>query len=195
MKTLYFSTNNSAGVAVPFRGGTVDAISVTAGGSNYTSAPSVTIGTSNNGVTATAIATIANGAVSSISITSEGTGYTAAPTVTFSGGGGTGATATATVSTADTVIKVLKKLVIGNPIASGNIYVYHNANAIGGSALNLAVRITLPATLRAGEVIYDFTPNFGTDVEASGIELREGGSVVLDGAMQVTFLWDFMMEE
>lgn len=71
----------------------VRSIEVTAGGSGYTSAPTVTISGS-----ATATATInADGQVNGVAVTGNGTGYLAEPTITFSGGGGTGAEAKATM--------------------------------------------------------------------------------------------------
>jgi len=73
-------------------GSKVDDIAVTAGGSGYTSAPTVNVAGS-----ATATATISGGVVTAITVTAAGSGYTAAPGVTFSGGGGSGATATATM--------------------------------------------------------------------------------------------------
>ncbi len=70
---------------------------VTAGGSGYTSLPTVTFsGGGGSGATATALTTAA-GVLVGIRMTAFGSGYTSAPTVTISGGGGTGATATAQV--------------------------------------------------------------------------------------------------
>lgn len=69
---------------------------VTAGGSAYTTAPTVSF-TGGGGSGATGTATIAAGAVTAITITNPGFGYTSAPAVAFAGGGGTGATATSTV--------------------------------------------------------------------------------------------------
>lgn len=66
-------------------------VPVTAGGTGYTSAPTVAI-TSGGGSSATAHATFAGGAVTGIVIDNPGSGYTSAPTVTLTGGGGTGAT-------------------------------------------------------------------------------------------------------
>jgi len=67
-------------------------VAVTAGGSGYTSAPTVTI-TGGSGGSATA--TVSGGAVTAVTMTAYGSGYTALPTISFSGGGGSGATATA----------------------------------------------------------------------------------------------------
>lgn len=74
--------------------GRVTRARVTAGGTLYTSAPTVNL-TGGGGTGATAVATVANGAVVSVRITNGGTGYTSAPTVGFSGGGGSGAAANA----------------------------------------------------------------------------------------------------
>ena len=88
-------------------GSSITAITVGAGGSGYTAAPSVTIGPPNdttNGVQAAATATISGGAVTAITITTAGSGYSAAPTVTLTGGNGSSATATATIGTPNTVV-------------------------------------------------------------------------------------------
>jgi hypothetical protein len=69
-------------------------LSLTAGGSGYTGAPTVSI-SGGGGSGATATAYITNGVVIGFRMGSLGTGYTTAPTVTLSGGGGSGAAATA----------------------------------------------------------------------------------------------------
>jgi len=71
---------------------------VTAGGSGYSSVPTVAI-TGGGGYGATATATISGGAVTAITVTNPGREYTSTPTITISGGGGSSATATATVGT------------------------------------------------------------------------------------------------
>jgi hypothetical protein len=63
-------------------GGAVTTISVTNGGSGYTTAPIVTI-SGGGGSGATATATISGGAVTTISVTNGGSGYTSAPSVSF----------------------------------------------------------------------------------------------------------------
>ena len=74
---------------------------VTAAGSGYTSAPSVTFDAPTGAATATATATIGsvdflNGKIVRIGVTSGGAGYSATPTVTV-GGDGSGATAEAII--------------------------------------------------------------------------------------------------
>ena len=83
--------------SVKYRG--LDAFTITAGGSGYTSAPTVTINPvqTGEGSGATATATVSGGAVTAITLTATGAGYTEGATVAFSGGGGSGATATCTI--------------------------------------------------------------------------------------------------
>ena len=76
----------------------VASATVTAGGSGYSSAPTVTFSAPGVGITATGTATVSGGAVTAITITNAGNGYTSAPTITFSGGGGSGAAATAVLA-------------------------------------------------------------------------------------------------
>ncbi|GAB0116886.1 right-handed parallel beta-helix repeat-containing protein [Acidisoma sp. 7E03] len=71
-------------------------LKLTAGGSGYTSAPTVTI-SGGGGSGATAIAYVYNGAVIGFRMQTLGSGYTSVPSVSFSGGGGSGAAATAVV--------------------------------------------------------------------------------------------------
>ena len=93
----------------------VQKIKVTAGGSNYTSAPTVTITSPSVdfGITATAVAVIKNDKVDSIDIISSGRGYESTPTITIAGGGGSGATASLVMK--DKYYAVLKS----TPISSG----------------------------------------------------------------------------
>ena len=79
-------------------GGSVSGISVAAGGSGYTSAPTVTLSAPPANTTATATSSYSSGKVTTITVKTGGTGYTSAPTITLSGGGGSGAQATATVT-------------------------------------------------------------------------------------------------
>jgi len=71
-------------------------VNVTAGGSGYSAAPSVSI-TGGGGTGATATANVL-GSVASYTITNAGTNYTTVPIVQITGGGGSGATATATLT-------------------------------------------------------------------------------------------------
>ena len=79
----------------------VSATTITAGGSGYTTAPTVTFSGGTATRQAKGIAVLSSGAVASIIITDPGRYSTssAAPTITISGGGGSSATATATLGT------------------------------------------------------------------------------------------------
>ena len=87
-------------------GGPIATLTVTAGGANYATVPTVTISDPQEptGTTATATATLTADAVTAITITNAGSGYTTAPTVTITGGSGSGATATGTIGSANSVI-------------------------------------------------------------------------------------------
>ena len=84
----------------------VTSITVTNGGSGYTSAPTVTI-SGGAGSAATATATVEGGAVTAVTIDNNGYNYTSAPTVAFSGGGGSSAAATAAIHTGEFTIGYL----------------------------------------------------------------------------------------
>lgn len=72
------------------------AVILLAGGSGYTSDPTVTI-SGGGGSGATAVAHVSGGAVVSLEMTAAGNGYESAPAISFSGGGGSGAQAQATL--------------------------------------------------------------------------------------------------
>lgn len=80
----------------------IRSISVTNGGSGYTTTPTITI-SGGDGIGATVQAvTLSSGVITNILLSNKGSGYTAAPTITISDpdtAGGTTAAATATLST------------------------------------------------------------------------------------------------
>ena len=94
----------SSGVNIS-NGGTVTAITRTAGGTGYATAPTVAISapTTAGGVQATATVAVSAGAITTFTITNAGSGYVEQPTVSFSGGGGSGAAAYATVGAEPTI--------------------------------------------------------------------------------------------
>jgi hypothetical protein len=87
-------------------GNRVTSITVTNGGTGYTTAPTITVapsytlstGTGIIGDAALATATVSGGRITSINVTSSVGFYTTPPTVTITGGGGTGAVATAVLT-------------------------------------------------------------------------------------------------
>jgi hypothetical protein len=78
------------------KGGVSPVLTITAGGSLYTSAPTVAIN-GGSGTGATAVATIGTPAVTAVNVITGGTQYGPAPGVVFAGGGGSGAAATAVI--------------------------------------------------------------------------------------------------
>jgi FtsP/CotA-like multicopper oxidase with cupredoxin domain len=78
--------------------GQIGSLTLSNGGSGYSSKPSVTIAPPVSGTQATASLTFAGATVNSLSLVTKGSGYTSAPLVGFSGGGGTGAAASATIT-------------------------------------------------------------------------------------------------
>ncbi len=93
--------NISGGVIFKYSGGSwtqssvpnpVSAVTITNGGSGYTSAPAVSFsGGGGSGAAGTAQIDPNKREVTSVTITNRGSGYTSAPTVSFTGGGGSGA--------------------------------------------------------------------------------------------------------
>jgi hypothetical protein len=79
------------------QGGKVRAITISTGGTGYTSATAIVTGPDWGGTLPTLITQVAGGAVTSVTVVDGGSGYSSAPTVTIIGNG-SGATATATVS-------------------------------------------------------------------------------------------------
>jgi len=114
------SVNQGAGIwldAILASNGTVGSATVTAGGTGYGTAPTVTINDP-TGTGATGFATIANGSVINVTITNGGTGYTA-PTISFSGGGGSGAAATANLAVLQSAnLTVMGALITNNKALS-----------------------------------------------------------------------------
>jgi len=99
--TNYMPVRKIAGTGQPTFdvNGELDSITVTAGGSGYTSAPTVII--EGDGTGATATATLTGDAVTSITIDTAGRGYSFA-LIQFSGGGGSGAQATVQLGSTET---------------------------------------------------------------------------------------------
>jgi hypothetical protein len=79
-----------AAATAAFAGGIVTSITITNGGSGYTTLPTISF-TGGGGTGATATAVLTPTSITSITVTAAGSGYTSAPTVGFTGGGGTGA--------------------------------------------------------------------------------------------------------
>lgn len=96
--TLTYATAQTTGDS-PLDAGRVKTITVTSGGTGYTTAPTVTITNVGGGSpsAATATAVISGGAVTAVNVVGRGANYTTAPAISLSGGGGSGATARAEI--------------------------------------------------------------------------------------------------
>ena len=75
--------------------GALDVILVTAGGTNYSSTPTITI--TGDGANATATATVVGGVITAITVQNRGSGYSTA-TISITDGTGSGATAAAIIA-------------------------------------------------------------------------------------------------
>ena len=117
----------------------VDTITVTNGGSGYTTAPTVTIAApaGPSGITATAFASILNGSVTEITLITSGSQYTTIPSITISAPG-SGTTATATATTA--------------PI----YYTINSSTPIVSGTTTLTLEENLNNTVSTGSTVYFF---------------------------------------
>jgi hypothetical protein len=95
---VFKKMNTSATAASATAKLTVVSITVTNGGTLYTSVPAVTFGNANGGTGATGTAVLTDGVVTSVTVTNGGTGFTGVETLTIAAPGGGGVTATATAS-------------------------------------------------------------------------------------------------
>ncbi len=119
--------------------GSVASIAVTAAGSGYTSAPTVSFTASSMQATPT--------------ITAGGSGYTAPPIITINGGGGAGALAVGLISPGGQVVGALIACTGWGYTSAGTVTVT-SSNGLGGGATasaNLATPVAT-ATISAGQV-------------------------------------------
>jgi len=95
----YINLVRQRGHGKVLNGTNIYSINVTAGGSGYTTVPTVTLSGGGFTEAATATASILNGRVTAITVITPGSFYKTVPTITIAGTTGTGAQATATLST------------------------------------------------------------------------------------------------
>jgi hypothetical protein len=171
---------------------TVETITITNGGSGYTSAPTVSITspTGPNGITATAFATLNGGTVSEITIISSGNQYTSAPSVTISApDSGVTATATANIS------PIYYTINSSTPISSGitTVTLDENLNnTVGVSSTAYFYQVSRISAsshtfeyVGSGNDITTATPlRGGVPVQENEIITRNGGKVVFTSTDQ-----------
>ena len=144
----------------------VESITVTEGGSGYTSTPDVAFaGGGGSGAAGTAVLT--NGVVTSVTITDPGSGYTSAPFVSFTGGGGTDAMATATATPSG-------QMTITN--LNGNFY--DAASQLYVGYLNFATPTT-PLTVSLGDGSSSITLDAITGVPEVNINGGAGSNTLI----------------
>ncbi len=178
--------------------GEVDSVTITAGGSGYTSAPTVVIQGDGDGLAA-GTATIASGAVTGVTITASGSGYSFA-FISFTGGGGSNATGTVNLGDADSlpalqsavegaaVNGTLDRVIVtnaGQDYAASDVQVTVEGDGSGAEAsayVNSAtgaltsIRVTNPGSgYSYANVVITNTSAPGTEATARGIISPQGG--------------------
>ena len=147
----------SSGVNIS-NGGTVTAITRTAGGTGYTVAPTITISapTTAGGVQATATCTVTAGVVdSTFTITNAGSGYVEQPTITFTPvSGGSGATAYATVGSTPVIRSLGQNLDFYTPnnTSTPSFRVLDNQSAGTGQFISVRSSSTIPLLLSSASL-------------------------------------------
>ena len=163
----------------------VDSITVTNGGSGYTSTPTVTLDAPSgpSGETATAFATLEGESIASITIISSGSQYTETPDVTISGGGGSSGAATAvmspsyyTINSSTPVTSGITTLTLAenliNTVGVGSTVFFHQQSKIIASSHTFEY-------IGAGNEIASATPKRGgVTIQANEVVTSNGGSVV-----------------
>ncbi len=185
--------------------GEIDSITITAGGSGYTSAPAVVIQGDGDG-TATATATIDTNSssgtyqqVTGVTINTSGSGYSFA-FVSFTGGGGSGATGSVNLGDADSlpplqsavegaaVSGTLDRVIVtdgGKDYAQGDVQISVQGDGTGAEAsayVNSAtgaltsIRVTNPGSgYSYANIVITNTSAPGTNATARGIISPQGG--------------------
>ena len=163
----------------------VETITVTNGGSGYTSTPTVTVEAPSgpSGETATAFATLEGESIASITIISSGSQYTETPDVTISGGGGSSGAATAvmspiyyTINSSTPVTSGITTLTLAenliNTVGVGSTVFFHQQSKIIASSHTFEY-------IGAGNEIASATPKRGgVTIQANEVLTSNGGSVV-----------------
>ena len=163
----------------------VKSITVTNGGSGYTSTPTVTLEDPDgpSGETSTAYATLDGEVIESITLISSGSQYDATPDVTISGGGGSGGAATAvmedtyyTINSSTPVVSGVSTVTLTtnlrNAVGVGSTVFFFQASRIIASSHTFEY-------VGAGNNITDATPKRGgVTIQANEVLTESGGQVL-----------------
>jgi len=151
---------------VPKSLGIVEGITITAGGTGYTSAPTVTFSGGGGTTQATATATVSGGVVTAIALNTSGAGYLATPTITITGGGGYNATAIANIDSSTTQLKT-----IYNPVPYNFDF-----------TLSVMVKNSDDGTQILEQILPYFTPEYQvTMVEMSTMGIKRDIPIIFTG--------------
>ena len=156
-----------SGIAVA----TVSGITVNAGGTGYTAAPTVTI-SGGGGTGATATATVTGGVITAITVTNFGTGYTSVPTITITGTG-TGAVATAQIISGGSGYTFTPVVTISG---GGGTGATATATVTGGVVT--AITVTNPGTGYTSAPTVTFSSS-GAFVQVNEVNSTAGGTVAI----------------
>jgi hypothetical protein len=93
---------------------------------------------------------------------------------------------------------VVRKIIVGNPVSTGNITIHNNNVALSNDTTTINFKNTFPtfstSALAQFPTVIDFRAGAmagGGSAEADGLECSQGGSLVIDQTMQLTVLWDY----
>ena len=168
----------------------VGSVTITTGGSGYTSAPTVTF-SGGGGSVAAGTAVLTSGAVTSVTLTNAGTGYTSAPTVSFSGGGGSGAAGTSVMFNALFILNGVNANIGDlNSFGAGTSAIANLSGAANVSPVVLTITPTMADTF-AGSITQTYLQGVTTSSGNSGaISLVLNGtattSLTLSGTSSIT---------
>ena len=163
----------------------VQTITVTNGGSGYTSTPTVTLEapSGSNGETATAFATLDGQTIESITVISSGSQYTETPDVTISGGGGSNGAATANMT------PIYYAINSSTPVVSGITTVTLGTNLLSAVGVNSTAYFYQQSKIIASSHTFEYvgsgntigtaTPKRGgVTIQANEVITSDGGRVI-----------------
>lgn len=107
----------------------------------------------------------------------------------------TTSTTPATVINSDARAIVIRKILVGNPVNSGNITVFNENNALSNNTTQIVFKNTYTGSVsESSQRVFDFRSGSGAgggSTEDDGLFCQSGGSIAIDQTMQVTVLWDY----
>jgi len=171
---------------------TIASITITNGGSGYTTPPTITISGGGAIVQGIATCTVSNGAIDTVTIVSPGYGYTSQPLVTLSPGGDNNAvltvvlTASATVNTTATAGTSVNRVTVAYDSDPG-VFAGADEAVFVGSISGTTLTVSSAGDVRAGSIqvgqtISIFTPTFVGSI--SGTTLTVTAIIDYPGLLQ-----------